>query len=181
LTRSFGANVAFESADKARFFFNAGGTLKFNVSCVNNAGAGSRSAAVTDLFNSFLGGVATFGANTNGGRTGTSGTLVTNDTDKGYYSATIANITIVSVTSTTTNYTTDTATITYRTNGTVGSFNDNGTILSFWTTINSTSGGNTGGQFDDSLDVTPTVTIDVSYPEAINLSNTWGAVTVSRQ
>jgi hypothetical protein len=147
---------------------------------VNNGGAGSRSEAVTNLFG-FLGGVATFGANTNGGRTGTGGTLGTNDTAEGYYPATIANITIVSVTSTTTNYTTDTATITYRTNGTQGSFNDNGTILSLWCTINSTSGGDSGGSFDDSLNVTPTVTVDVSYPEVTNLSNTWGAVTVTRQ
>jgi hypothetical protein len=180
LTRSFGANVAFTSPDRARFFFNAGGRLKFNVSCVNNLGAGTRSAAATALFG-FLGGVATFGANTNGGRTGTGGTLGTNDTAKGYYTATIANITLVSVTSTTTNYTTDTATITYRTNGTQGQHNDNGSILSFWCTINSTSGGNAGGSFDDSLNITPTVTVDVSYPEVTNLANTWGAVTVTRQ
>jgi hypothetical protein len=180
LTRSFGANVAFASPDQARFFFNAGGQLKFNVSCVNNLGAGTRSAAVTNLFG-YLGGVATFGSLTNGGRTGTGGTLGTNDTAEGYWYATIANITIVSVTSTTTNYTTDTATITYRTNDTQGQHNDNGTILSFWCTINSTSGGDSGGSFDDSLNVTPTVTVDVSYPETTNLANTWGAVTVTRQ
>lgn len=180
LTRSFGANVAFASPDRARFFFNAGGRLKFNVSCVNNGGAASRSEAVTNLFG-YLGGVALFGANTNSGRTGSGGTLGTNDTAEGYYLATVANITLVSVTSTTTNYTTDTATITYRTNGTQGQHNDNGSILSFWCTITSTSGGNAGGSFDDSINVTPTVTIDVSYPETTNLSNTWGAVTVTRQ
>lgn len=180
LTRAFGATVTFQSPDRARFFFNAGGRLKFNLSCVNNLGAGSRSAAVADLFNTFLGGLATFGANTNGGRTGTGGTLGINDTTDGYWNATTANTTIVSVTSTTTNYTTDTASITYTTNGTQGQFNDNGTILSFYAVINSTSGGNSGGTFDDSLNVTPTVTIDVSYPEVTNLSNTWGAVTVAR-
>jgi len=179
LTRAFGATVTFQSPDRARFFFNAGGRLKFNVSCVNNLGAGSRSAAVTDLF-TFLGGVATFGANTNGGRTGTGGTLGTNDTTDGYYNATVGNATIVSVTSTTTNYTTDTATITYTTNGLVGQHNDNGSILSFYAVINSTSGGNSGGSFDDSLNVTPTVTVDVSYPEVTNIANTWGAVTVAR-
>jgi hypothetical protein len=179
VTRAFGATVTFTSPDRARFFFNAGGQLKFNVSAVNNAGAGSRSQAAADLF-SALGGVATFGANTNGGRTGTGGTLGTNDTTEGYYTATTANITIVSVTSTTVNYTTDTATITYTTNGTQGSFNDNGTILSFYAVINSTSGGNAGGPFDDSINITPAVTVDVSYPETTNLSNTWGAVTVAR-
>ena len=179
LTRAFGATVTFQSPDRARFFFNAGGQLKFNLSCVNNLGAGSRSAAVTNLFG-FLGGIAIFGANTNGGRTGTGGTLGTNDTAKGYWNATTGNITLVSVTSTTTNYTTDTASITYTTNGLVGQHNDNGTVLSFYAVINSTSGGNSGGSFDDSLNVTPTVTIDVSYPEVTNLSNTWGAVTVAR-
>jgi hypothetical protein len=178
-TRAFGATVTFASADRARFFFNAGGRLKFNCSAVNNAGANSRSAAVVNLF-TFLGGVATFGANTNDGRTGTGGTLGTNDTAKGYWNATAGNITLVSVTSTTTNYTTDTASITYTTNGTVGSHNDNGTVLSFYAVINSTSGGNSGGSFDDTINVTPTVTVDVSYPETTNLSNTWGAVTVAR-
>lgn len=178
-TRAFGATVTFASPDRARFFFNAGGQLKFNVSAVNNAGANSRSAAVVNLF-TFLGGVATFGANTNGGRTGTGGTLGTNDTAKGYWNATTGNITLVAVTSTTTNYTTDTASITYTTNGLQGQHNDNGTILSFYAVINSTSGGNSGGSFDDAINVTPTVTVDVSYPETTNLSNTWGAVTVAR-
>jgi hypothetical protein len=43
LTRAFGARVTFASADGARYFFNAGGRLKFNVSAVNNGGAASRS------------------------------------------------------------------------------------------------------------------------------------------
>lgn len=179
VTRSFGANVAFESPDKARFFFNAGGRLKFNCSAVNNAGANSRSAAVTDLF-TFCGGIATFGANTSGGRTGSGGTVNTNDTAKGYYEATVANITLVSITSTTSSYTSDSATITYRTNGLVGEHNANGDILSFWINISSSQGSG-AVSFDDSINVTPTVTVDVSYPEVTNLSNTWGAVTVTRQ
>jgi len=178
-TRAFGATITFPSADQARFFFNAGGRLKFNVSAVNNVGANSRSAAIVNLF-TYLGGVALFGANTNAGRTGTGGTLGTNDTTDGYWNATTGNTTIVSVTSVTTNYTTDTASITYTTNGTVGSHNDNGTVLSFYAVINSTSGGDSGGSFDDGINVTPTVTVDVSYPESVNLSNTWGAVTVAR-
>ena len=69
----------------------------------------------------------------------------------------------------------------YRTNGTQGQHNDQGSILSFWCTIASSSGGDSGGSFDDSLNVTPTVTVDVAYPETTNLANTWGAVTVTRQ
>lgn len=184
VTRSFGANIQFGTAgstgaDRARFFFNAGGRIKFNCSAVNNAGANSRSSAIVDLFTN-LGGIALFGANTNSGRTGAGGTLGTNDTAKGYYQATIANITLVSVTSTTASYTTDTATITYRTNGTQGSFNDNGDILSFWVNITSTQGSG-ALSYNDDINVTPTITVDVSYPEVTNIANTWGAVTVTRQ
>ena len=177
LTRSFGANVQFESADKARFFFNAGGRLKFNITATADAVA--RSVAAKAVIDN-LGGIAVFGANTNGGRTGTGGTLNTNATTVGYYNLTTANTTVVSVTSTTASYTTDTGTIDVRTNGTQGSFNDNGTIISFWATITSTQGSG-AVSINDSLSVTPTVTVDVSYPEVTNISNTWGAVTVTRQ
>ncbi len=177
ITRAFGANVAFESPDKARFFFNAGGRLKFNITATSDAVA--RSVAAKAVIDN-LGGIAIFGANTNGGRTGTGGTLGTNLTTAGYYNLTIANITVVSITSTTSSYTTDTGTIAVRTNGTRGSFNDNGDIISFWATINSTQGSG-GVSINDSLSVTPTVTVDVSYPEVTNIANTWGAVTVTRQ
>jgi len=177
LTRSFGANVAFESPDKARFFFNAGGRLKFNITATADAVA--RSVAAKAVIDN-LGGIALFAANTNSGRTGAGGTLGTNDTTIGYYNLTIANVTVVSVTSTTASYTTDTGTITVRTNGTRGSFNDNGDIISFWATINSTQGAG-AVSVNDTLSVTPTVTVDVSYPEVTNLANTWGAVTVTRQ
>lgn len=177
LTRSFGANVAFESPDKARFFFNAGGRLKFNITATADAVA--RSVAAKAVIDN-LGGIALFAANTNSGRTGAGGTLGTNATTVGYYNLTIANVTVVSVTSTTASYTTDTGTITVRTNGTRGSFNDNGDIISFWATINSTQGAG-AVSVNDTLSVTPTVTVDVSYPEVTNLANTWGAVTVTRQ
>lgn len=177
LTRSFGANVAFESPDKARFFFNAGGRLKFNITATSDAVA--RSVAAKAVIDN-MGGIALFGANTNSGRTGAGGTLGTNATTVGYYNLTIANVTVVSVTSTTASYTTDTGTLTVRTNGPRGQFNDNGDIISFWATVVSTQGSG-GLSFDDSLNVTPTVTVDVSYPEVTNIANTWGAVTVTRQ
>lgn len=178
LTRSFGARATFASADQARYFFNAGGRLKFNITGTSDAVA--RSTAALALLNN-MGGVALFAANTNGGRTGTGGTLGTNDTTKGYYTSTSANVDIISVTSTTGAYTTDTGTIAVKTNGTQGSNNDNGTTVDFWVTINSTSGANAGSlSFDDGLSLTPTVSIDISYPETTNLTNSWGTVTISQ-
>lgn len=177
LTRSFGCRVTFPSADQARYFFNSGGRVKFNIS---GTGSGSsRSTAAANMC-TYLGGVLVFGANTNGGRAGTGGTVATNDTTKGYYGATNANVNIVSVTGVTASYTTDTGTIAIKTNGTQGSNNDNGSQLEFWATINSTSGANAGGSFDDSLSLTVTATVDVSYPETTNLTNSWGTVSVTQ-
>lgn len=179
LTRGFGANVQFESPDKARFFFNAGGRLKFNISATSSGS--SRSTATQNLIG-YLGGIALFGANTNSGRTGTGGTLVANVLSIGYYTLSTANLTVVDVTNTTAAYTSDKGYLMVRTNGTQGQFGDNGSIISFWANITSTSGANAGSlSFDDTLNVTPTVTVDVTYPETTNLSNTWGAVTVTRQ
>jgi len=179
LTRAFGARAAFASADQARYFFNAGGRLKFNVSGAQSSSTTGRTNAAIALCTD-TGGVATFGANTNGGRTGSGGTVGTNNTAIGYHTSTYnSNVTIVSVTSTTSSYTSDTATITVITNGTQGSNNDHGIYVDFWLNLSSTSGSNAGGSFDDSLGISVTRSIDISYPETTNLSNTWGAVTIT--
>lgn len=180
LTRAFGARVAFASADQARYFFNAGGQLKLNCSGTQNASTTARTNEVIAMLG-FLGGVATFNGNTNGGRTGTGGTLNTNDTAKGYYTSTYnGNVTVVAITSTTTNYTTDTASITVSTTGTKGSNNDNGLNVDFWINLSTTSGTPAPQYgFDDSIGVNVVRTIDVTYPETTNLTNSWGTVTVS--
>lgn len=65
-------------------------------------------------------------------------------------------------------------------NGTQGSNNDKGLNVDFWTNITSTSGGdNTSYSFNDSFGVNVVRTVDVSYPETTNLSNSWGTVSVS--
>ena len=180
LTRAFGVRATFASADQARYFFNSGGRLKLNVSGAQSASTTARTNAAIALCTN-LGGVALFRANVNSGRTGTGGTLGTNDTAKGYWTSTYnSNVTIVSVTSTTASYTTDTATITVNPNGAQGTNNGNGLNVDFWINLSSTSGANAGGlSFDDSLGIAVTRSIDVSYPEVTNLSNTWGAVTIT--
>jgi len=179
LSRAFGVRAAFASADQARYFFNAGGRLKLNTSASQNASTTARTNAAINLC-TYLGGAALFAANTNGGRTGTGGTLGTNATNVGYHTSTYnSNVTLVSVTSTTSAYTSDTASITVSCNGTQGSNNDKGLNVDFWITLNSTSGTNSGGSFDDSLGINVVRSIDISYPETTNLTNTWGTVTIS--
>jgi hypothetical protein len=180
LSRGFGIRAAFGNADQARYFFNAGGRLKMSCSGAQNASTTARTNAAIALLTD-LGGVGLFAANTNAGLLGTGGTVTTNNTAIGYHTSTYnANVTLVGVTSTTTSYTSDTATITVITNGTQGSNNDKGLNVDFWITLNSTSGANAGSlSFDDSLGINVTRSVDVSYPETTNLSNTWGAVTIT--
>ena len=181
LSGTWGARCAFASADAARYFFNAGGKLKFNFSASGSNGSG-RSNEVVALAG-FMGGVLTFAGASNGGRAGTGGTLNTNDTTKGYWTTTKAtNTTLVAVTSTTASYTSDTGSIYVNLNGTAGSYGDNGYNIDFYGTLSSTSGSNGPGgayTFDDSLSVTINRSIDITYPESTNLTNTWGTPTIS--
>jgi hypothetical protein len=180
VTRAFGTRCTFASADQARYFFNAGGRLKLNLSGTQNSSTTARTNEIISLLG-FAGGVATFGANTNGGRTGAGATLVTNDTTDGYWTSTFnSNNTIIDITSTTTNYTSDKIYVYVNPNGNQGSYNGNGANVDFWTVIQTFSGGDNGTySFDDSFGVNVIRTVDISWPETTNLSNTWGAVTVT--
>lgn len=177
-TRAFGARATFASADAARYFFNAGGRLAFVCSSSGSAPP-NRNTAINNIVG-YIGGVNTFRTTTNGGRTGTGGTLNTNDTTVGYYDLTTANATVVSVTSLTTNYTSDTAVLLVRSNGPQGANSDTGTQVEFWLVVTSTTGSNAGSlSFDDNVNVTIARQIDVTYPSTTSLSNTWGAVTIT--
>jgi hypothetical protein len=184
LTRSFGLTATFASADQARYFFNAGGKLTYAISGSQNASTSARTNEIIAMLG-FMGGIATFAGNTNGGRTGSGGTLGTNDTAKGYWSANptmpTSNVTLVTMTTTNSSYSSDTGYIQYKTNGTQGTMYDNGTTVTFWTTLTTNSGTDYNGAFgfDDSFGVTVNQQINVIYPETTNLSNTWGAVTIS--
>jgi hypothetical protein len=180
VTRAFGARAAFASADQARYFFNAGGRLKLNLSGTQNASTTSRTNSIISLLG-FAGGVATFGANTNGGRTGTGATVVTNQTAIGYHTSTYnSNVTLIDISGTTANYTSNKIYVYVNCNGTQGSNNDKGLNVDFWTVMQTFSGGDNGTySFDDSFGVNVIRTIDVSAPSTTNLTNTWGTVTIS--
>ena len=180
VTRSFGARAAFASADQARYFFNAGGRLKLNLSGTQNASTTSRTNSIISLLG-FAGGIATFGANTNGGRTGTGATVVTNQTAIGYHTSTYnSNVTLIDISGTTANYTSNKIYVYVNCNGTQGSNNDKGLNVDFWVQMQTFSGGDNGTySFDDSFGVNVIRTIDVSAPSTTNLTNSWGTVTIS--
>jgi hypothetical protein len=186
--------ATFASANQARYFFNAGGQLNFVISSVTNNDATARSGDMVTLLATNLGGLTAFRANTNGGRTGTGGTQNTNTTSVGYYGLTTSNVVIQKVTSTTSGYTSDYVQFSVRSNGVQGANNDNGSVITINLDMFSAArptlpapppagpGGTpptTNVVVNDSINFTVNHRIDVIYPETTNLSNVWGAVTIS--
>jgi hypothetical protein len=186
--------ATFASADQARYFFNAGGQLNFVITGVTNNDLTSRSADMVTLAATNFGGLSAFRATTNGGRTGTGGTVNTAATSIGYYGLTTSAQTLSQITSTTTGYTSDTITLAASSNGVQGANGDTGTVITFTLTLFSaarptlpappanppaTGTTTTNIVVNDSINVTVNHRIDVVYPETTNLSNTWGTVTIA--
>ena len=180
LTRAFGIRCTWASPDQARYFFNSGGRIRLNLSGTQFSSTTGRTNDVITMLNN-VGGIGIFGANTNGGRLGTGGIVNSINTAVGYWTGTFnSNVSLVNITSSVPAYTGDNIEVSVRLGGTQGTNNDRGNQIDFWVNILSTSGENAGGLvFDDSLGVNVIRRIDVSYPSTAQLSNTWGAVTVT--
>ena len=186
--------ATFASADQARYFFNAGGQLNFVITSVTNNDSTSRSADMVTLTATNFGGLTAFRAGSNGGRTGTGGTVNTAATSIGYYGLTTSNQTLSQITSTTSGYTSDYINLSVKSNGVQGSNADTGTVITFTLTLYSAArptlaapGPNTPGTgttvtnivVNDTINVTVNHRVDIVYPETTNLSNTWGTVTIA--
>ena len=165
--------VTFASADAARYFFNAGGQLNYVVSTPTAAGVG-RNADFVGL----IGGLGGWGQlnSSSTGRTGTGQTLGTNSTTTGYRQNSVNNwTTVVLVTSTATNYISDTAAIQVQTTSTDTTNGANGLNVQFRSLYN--IGDKT---WDDTINVTHRSRVDIVYPETTYLSGTaWGTPIVS--
>ena len=173
--------VTFASADQARYFFNAGGQLNLVVTGVTNNDSTSRSTDAVNVIGTYFGGMSAFKATSNGQRTGTGGTL-TGTYTSGYYSLTTSPQLIAQVTTSSSTYSGDYVTLNVQSNGAQGSNGDKGTIITFTLGYYSAHTSTTSGLYGssgDTLNVTPSVRIDVVYPETTNLSNSWGTVTIA--
>ena len=156
--------VTFPSAAQAAYFFNAGGKLSFSITSVTGSGTAAANDLVT-LLGTDLKGVANFGYSTNGGRTGSGGTLTSQNTALGYTTSTTALQNIVNVASTTANYTTDTAQI---------QVSVNGAVVTFALVLNQAA-----HTFASSWSLTVNHNITITPPETTNLANSWGTITIA--
>lgn len=186
--------ATFASADQARYFFNCGGQLNFVISSSTNGNATNRSGDLVTLASTNFVSLPAFRALTNGGRSGTGGTVNTAATSIGYYGLTTTDQVLSKITSTTTAYTGDYIQLAARSNGAIGSNGDKGTIITFTLTLYSgaqttyaappanppgTGTRTVNVTTEDAINVTINHRIDVVYPETTNLANSWGTVTIA--
>lgn len=165
-------NVTFTNAQAARYFFNAGGQINFVCSATDNAGT-TRSTTLRDMINQ-IGGLSAFRNTTNGGRTGTGGTIVTNNTAFGYRNLTASAQTVVD-------------------NDVAGTYAAHNVILQIFTNVADTTNGATGASvvfrlsmsaaaddaFGGAINLTVNVRADVVSPETTYLTNVWGTPTIT--
>ena len=166
--------VTFASGDAARYFFNAGGQLNLVIiSSTNNATA--RSVDVSTLLVTNVGGMTAFRNVSNGGRTGTGGTLNTNSTTIGYQGLTTGAVSLIQVTSTTAAYTTDYAQIQMLSSAqNVSAHGDKGAVVSFNLYLNAPT-----HALNAVLSVTLNHRVDIVYPETTYLVSQWGTPVVA--
>jgi hypothetical protein len=177
---NFTFTCTFANGDAARYFFNAGGQLKFT--CSHSNSTAGINAAMQTLATAT--GTLNLSGQNSGSRTiaGTSYTGVTKtggsgsatiSTNAGYFGLGTANTTIFDQDSGTAPYTT-TVQIQYlaRTNGVQGSNSDNGSVVTVHCLFDKISGNGTVGSGSS-------VTCTLVPPSTTNIANTWGAITLA--
>ena len=170
--------ATFASADAARYFFNAGGELRFYISSYVNPGGTVRGSTLGDLAVDGTGG-KTFKAVDCSARYGTGYTVTTDlTTGAGYYSLTTSYVDKIQISGSTAGaaYNGDFVRIQAKSNGAQGSNGDKGTIFYFNLTLTSAA---QSPAFNDSIDMTVTYRIDTAPPSTTYLSDTWGSVTIA--
>ena len=171
--------ATFASADQARYFFNAGGELRFYIASYTNTGGTTRGLALGALALDGFGG-KTLSAGNASARYGSGVVTVTTDltTDNGYYSQTASQKTMTQLDGSTygAQYSGDQLLFQVNTDGAQGSNGDAGTTV---TSVCTLTTGSQSPAFNDSVNLTVYYRMDVAYPPTAFLSNTWGAVTIS--
>lgn len=169
--------VTFASADAARYFFNAGGRLQLKLSATGAAGTTKELTWVTLISN-----LAAMNLDfTTSGRTGTGATLTTDGSSIGYWDLTTTDQTLIRLTEDTAPYTTNTLDVLCRVAGAAGTNGGLGTQVIFTVNYNDAATDSTMGppSWNDNINLTINCNVDVYKPEAVNLSDVVGSVTVA--
>lgn len=178
---TFTHTATFANGDAARYFFNSGGQIKMTVS--HPAGSG-----IDLLLNNLCSNVGTvvLSAPTSGTaniagtpftgiqKVGGGGNAPTIDTTKGYYALTTSNANVFTQTASTgpSGYLSTYVRFIIKSNGPQGSNSDAGSVITVYTIWD---------EVPDGLPVSSgsATTMTLTTPETTNISNSWGAVTLS--
>lgn len=163
--------VTFASSDQARYFFNAGGRVALVLSSPSGGADTAKEQSITALANSV--GTLYLDQSTSG-RTGSGQTLTTDGSSIGFWDLTTSNQTLITLTCTNANYTTNTVTIAARCTGTAGSNGGIGDVITFDITYNDAAN---DGAWNDAINMVLRAAVEITPPETTNLTDVWGTVT----
>ena len=188
--------ATFASADQARYFFNAGGRLILYFGSVTNTLGNSKGSDWAQLLQTKVY-VHNFNAYTNS-RGGTGGTVSTSNTAIGYWNAGTTGTSVLNLTSAsgTADYGTNSVEIVVKTNGVQGANGDVGTVMTFTITLTDAAADTntappgipaytpagtppTQGAFNDGLNITIPVSMQVTPPETSNLPTSYANPTIA--
>jgi len=172
---SYTQTATFANGDAARYFFNAGGQLVISCSHPTGPNANATISTLATQVGNIVLSSPTSGTATIAGTSYTGVTQVGGGgsssvaTGTGYYALTTSNATILTQTST---IDSSTIAIVTKSNGTQGSYNDAGNVITFYTTWQESPNG---------IEATAgtTTRITAKYPSTSILSNSWGLVTLA--
>lgn len=172
--------ISFANGDATRYFFNSGGQLA--ITCSHPSGTG-----INLLLNNLASNVGTIvlsgtgssvaniaGTNYTGvTKIGGGGNSPTIATSNGYYTWTTSNSTVFSQTASTgpSGYLGTNISILVKTNGTQGSYSDNGNVITVYTVWDEVPNGLT-------VAIGSITTLTVRPPEVTNIANSWGTISV---
>jgi hypothetical protein len=178
---TFTHTATFANGDAARYFFNSGGQIKMTVSHPGGTG-------INLLLNNLASNVGTVvqSAPTSGTvsivgtsyagiqKVGGGGNAPTVDSTKGYYGMTTANATVFTQTASTgpAGYLGTFIRFIAKSNGTVGSNGDAGSVITIYTIWDEVPDGLAASSGS-------ATTMTLSLPETTNIANSWGAITLA--
>jgi|694.fasta_scaffold90192_3 hypothetical protein len=180
----FTHTISFANGDATRYFFNAGGQLKVTCSHANNiAGINllmhnlASNIGTVVMSSPTSGSITVSGASYNGvTKVGGGLPAPTISPDKGYYAMTTANTNIFTQTASTgpAYYLNTNISIIAKSNGTQGSNQDAGNVITLYTVWDEISLGSVAV-----VGAGSSTTVTVQAPETTNLANSWGPINIT--
>ena len=170
--------VTFQSADQARYFFNAGGRINLALTTVSGTD-NAKEQGWTNLLNNGIGTLSLdFSTSTRSGTGYTSGGTINPGT--GYWDLTGTDQLLIRLYDTTAAYTSNYVEIFAKVTGTAGSNGGLGTIITFTINyIDNAADTVYNASTPDIINMTMRNRIDIIKPEISNLTDVWGTITVA--